>query len=318
MVLIAFAKANTACMEDDREERIANIQVDVELVPFHQQFSQSKSSDLPKLKSDYPRLFPANVPDAVWQAKLDGKDTIYTMLEDKVAEKAPALNFIENNVIDIYKHVLFYFPEFEPLDIITIISEVDYRYQVTATPEYLVIALDTYLGSDEEIYQGIYPYISQTLDEKYLPADVSMEIAELFVKPDRGRQFIEQMIYHGKLHYLQSLFVPDALDYQLLAVEEEKMKFAKASEKQIWRYFIDKQLLYSTDARLQNRFIRPAPFSKFYLELDRKTPGGIGKYIGLQIVRSFMENNAVTLDEMLTLPADEIFKNSNYRPQSNG
>ena len=45
--------------------------------------------------------------------------------------------------------------------------------------------------------------------------------------------------------------------------------------------------LYSTDPELIKRFISPAPFSKFYLNIDVDSPGQIGQWIGLQIVKAY-------------------------------
>jgi hypothetical protein len=55
--------------------------------------------------------------------------------------------------------------------------------------------------------------------------------------------------------------------------------------KVIWRYFIDKQLLYSDDQKLIPRFINPAPFLNS-LEIDNESPGKVGA-IGWQIVNSY-------------------------------
>jgi hypothetical protein len=41
----------------------------------------------------------------------------------------------------------------------------------------------------------------------------------------------------------------------------------------MWRYFIEKELLYSVDQKLIPRFINMAPFSKFYLEIDNEGQG---------------------------------------------
>ena len=66
---------------------------------------------------------------------------------------------------------------------------------------------------------------------------------------------------------------------------------------------------------LANRFMDPAPFSKFSLELDNESPGRLGRYMGWQIVRAFMNNNEVKLNQLLNLSAEEIFKKSNYKPK---
>ena len=74
-------------------------------------------------------------------------------------------------------------------------------------------------------------------------------------------------------------------------------------------------MLYSTDSKLDKRFIDIAPFSKFYLDQDNKSPGQIGGWIGWQIVRSYMQNNDVSLRKLLQTDAEIIFKKSKYKPK---
>ncbi len=83
----------------------------------------------------------------------------------------------------------------------------------------------------------------------------------------------------------------------------------------IWRFFVENELLYNTDPSLSGRFMNPAPFSKFYLELDSESPGRIGQYIGWQIVRAYMKNNDVSLSKMLITDPAEIYKNSKFKPR---
>ena len=83
----------------------------------------------------------------------------------------------------------------------------------------------------------------------------------------------------------------------------------------MWRYFLEKEMLYSDDPKLTTRFMTPGPFSKFYLEIDNDTPGRVGAWIGWQIVRSYMKNNNVTLPELLKIDNKEIFEKSKYKPK---
>ena len=94
-----------------------------------------------------------------------------------------------------------------------------------------------------------------------------------------------------------------------------ELEWAEANEEQVWRYFIERELLYSTNSKLGPRFLDPAPFSKFELALDNESPGKIGRYIGWQIVQAFMDNNKTSLQQMLTLPEEELFKRSGYKPR---
>ncbi len=312
----AFAKALlSSCINDSKiEQEIASIPLDIELRLFHEAFAEADTTELPRLKNEYSDLFAPGIPDGFWKDKLAGRDTIYDLLEKAVKKRDFDYESMEKDAENVQKHVKFYFPDFSPIDLTTIISEVNYDQQITLTPQQIYLAVDTYLGADNDLYQGISSYKRENLNIEQMPADLGLELAGLFVEPNMNRTFISSMVYHGKLHYLQSLFAPAASGDQLFDTNQEKYEFVVASENQIWRYYVDRELLFSTDPKLISRFITDAPFSKFYLDIDDSTPGGVGRFIGYRIVSAFMENNDVTLDQMLALPADDIFNKSGYAP----
>jgi len=110
--------------------------------------------------------------------------------------------------------------------------------------------------------------------------------------------------------------IPNKTDAQKIGYTQDQLDWAKANESYIWRYFVERELLYSTDSDLPSRFINPAPFSKFYLvEIDNESPGKIGQYMGWQIVRAYMENNDVILKQLLTASTEDIFNNSKFKPR---
>ena len=116
--------------------------------------------------------------------------------------------------------------------------------------------------------------------------------------------------------YFKDKVIPFKTNAQKLNYTETQYNWAKANEEYIWRYFVDKELLFNTDTKLPSRFINPAPFSKFYLEqIDSESPGEIGKYIGWEIVRAYMENNTVSFKQMLAKSTEDIFENSKYKPR---
>jgi uncharacterized protein YjaZ len=123
------------------------------------------------------------------------------------------------------------------------------------------------------------------------------------------------MLYYGRELYLKDRLLPLLTDEQKIGYSDEELQWARENEEQIWRYFIERELLYSTDAELGPRFLEPAPFSKFRLELDNESPGRLGRYLGWQIVRTFMSAEEISLGQMLHLPAEELFRRSNYKPK---
>ena len=74
-------------------------------------------------------------------------------------------------------------------------------------------------------------------------------------------------------------------------------------------------MLFSTETKLNKRFLEMAPFSKFYRSEDTLSPGRIGAWIGWQIVRSYMKHNDVSLQQLLKTPSEEVYKNSKYKPK---
>ena len=123
------------------------------------------------------------------------------------------------------------------------------------------------------------------------------------------------MIYFGKQLYLKDLLLPNYSDAEKMGYTPEQMKWCEENESYMWRYFIEKEMLYSDDQKLIPRFINPAPFSKFYLEIDNESPGQVGAWIGWQIVRSYIKNNDVPIADLLKTDAKEIFVKSKYKPK---
>ena len=113
------------------------------------------------------------------------------------------------------------------------------------------------------------------------------------------------------------MLLPDYTDAEKIGFEPNQIKWCQENESYMWRYFLEKEMLYDNDQKLNNRFINTAPFSKFYLEIDNESPGRVGTWLGWQMVRSFMKNNEVSLQDMLKMNAKEIFEKSKYKPNKN-
>ena len=109
--------------------------------------------------------------------------------------------------------------------------------------------------------------------------------------------------------------MPDYLDAEKIGYTAEQLKWCEENENYMWRYFIEREMLYSNDQKLIPRFISQAPFSKFYLELDNESPGRVGAWLGWQIVRAYAKNNEIPIGDLLKLNAKELFEKSKYKPK---
>ena len=139
--------------------------------------------------------------------------------------------------------------------------------------------------------------------------------AEKYTFQTRRKTLLDEMIYFGKLHYFKDVMIPFKSDFEKIGYSEAQLEWSKANESQIWSYFIEKELLYSSDNKLPSRFIAEAPFSKFYLELDNDSPGRLGQYIGWQIVRAYAETTGDDIMAIMQKEPEEIFRKSKFKPQ---
>jgi len=303
----------TGCSNTSRvEKEISRIPMEFELVRFDQQFASARPSDLSRLKREYPDFFPKQYPDSVWIAKMN--DTLQNQLNTEVAKIFSESDELQDGLEDLFKHIAYYFPEFKAPTVYTVTSDVDYKNKVILVHDKLILALDTYLGAENYLYEGMKKYIVKNLDKKQVFVDVAGTYAKQLVQYPRERSFVAQMVYYGKQLYLNDLWLPNEAESTKMGYTDDEFKWVVENEQDIWRYFIERELLYSTDAKLIPRFISPAPFSKFYLEIDNESPGRVGQYIGLQIVKSFMEKNNVEVSDLMHISPEEIFKKSKYKP----
>jgi gliding motility-associated lipoprotein GldB len=311
--LMVLIFAFLACEKKSKVEKVIEaIPVKFQVERFDKQFFETKPEDLGKLKKEYPFFFPQGNDDKVWLDKMQNPQwrELYTEVEKKYSDFEP----VQNELEALFKHIKYNFPKTKTPKVITVISEMDYNNKVIYTDSLVVISLELYLGKAHKFYQ--FPeYIKQNFEEKQIMPDVVTSFSLNKISAPSDNSLLSQMVYYGKQLYLKDVLLPDYTDADKIGYTPEQIKWCEENENYIWRYFIEKEMLYSDDQKLRNRFINMAPFSKFYLEIDNESPGRVGAWIGWQIVRSFAENNQVPLEELLKMNAKELFEKSKYKPK---
>lgn len=314
LILIVILCFVFSCEKESKlEQEIAEIGVDFKTERFDRLFANITPETLPKLKETYPFMFSKRVNDSVWIARIS--DTLQQKLQAEVHNAFPDFNTAEDEIRMLFQHLKYYFKEFKEPRVITVTDYVDYRNKVIVTDSIVLIALDTYLGSGHEFYGDIQNYLKQNFEAPQIVVDLATQYSERQIFQSKRRTLLDEMVYYGKVLYFKDVMLPFKQEAERIGYTPQQLAWAQENESNIWRYFVEKELLYSTYAKLSGRFIAPAPFSKFNLELDSDSPGRLGQYIGWQIVRAYMKNNDVTLKQMLNTKAEEIFTNSKYKPR---
>ncbi|NNF81874.1 MAG: gliding motility lipoprotein GldB [Flavobacteriaceae bacterium] len=312
LILITFVLVMNCRNESGIEADVQSIEMDIKLERFDKLFAESQPENLSELKASYPFMFSRQFTDADYRARLN--DTLQQQLYQEVKNTFETIPEFDD-ILNFYRHFKYHYQGFESPRLITVVSDVDYRNRVIVTDTIALIGLDNYLGAEHEFYGGIQQYISQNLKREMMVSDLAEAYAEKMVPRPVQRNFLADMIYFGKRLYFKDRMIPFEEDEIRIGYSKDQLEWAKANESNIWRYFVENELLYDNDLKLTSRFINPAPFSKFNLELDNESPGRIGQYIGWQIVRSYMQNNEIGFREMMLKDADEIFKNARFKPR---
>ena len=292
---------------------VSTIDVHFSIKRYDVDFYTSTKETLPSVKAKYPYLFPEAFTDSLALSKI--KDTLELELFAETQNIYKDISPLKEELTTLFKHIKYYNPKFKAPDVVTMLTNIDYESRVIYADSLLLVSLDNYLGNNHKFYADYPNYIKENNTKNHIVVDVADEIIAQQIRPSQKRRFIDKMIFEGKKMYLLDLYLPSIPDQEKIGYSVEKLNWANANEEEIWMYFIDRELLFSTETQLNKRFLENAPFSKFYMEQDNLSPGRIGVWVGWQIVRSYMKKNDVSLQELLQKDEEEIFKKSNYKPK---
>lgn len=298
--------------ENGNESEIATVDVDFTVERFDTILSEATVEELPKIKSAFPFLFP-KVIDSDWMQRLNGEVQQQVFFE--VDKKFKNFETQHAELNSLFKHLKYYDVAFKQPRVITIADYVNYRNKLILEADLLIVNLSNYLGEAHEFYQNIPIYFAENMTPSQMVPDIADKYAKRYNFQGQRKIFLDEMIYYGKQLYFKDVMIPEFSDAEKIGYTNNDIEWSQRNEDQVWSYFVENELLFSTDPKLVSRFIAPAPFSKFYLDIDNDSPGRLGQYIGWQIVRAYAERTGSDILTIMRTNADEIFKNSKYKPK---
>ena len=304
-VILCFFLLNFLACESNTQKEDLNIH------RFENEFYNSSEEELHLLINKYPYLFPKEFPIEIWKSFL--KDSTNLIVFDETSKVFNDFKIISEEILEVFTNFQKISPEFIKPKIITLTSQTDYKNRIIYADSLLLISLDSYLGKN--FYPDLPEYISSNMTKEYISNDISEEISKQFIKKSNDRTLLSEIIYHGKILYLNRQLTPFNKEYLIFHSSFDKIKWADENEFNIWSFFIENDFLFSTRNDLKSRFISFSPFSKFNLDIDKKSPGSIGKWLGYKIVNSFMKNNNVDIKDLLNKDYYQIYINSKYKPK---
>lgn len=303
-----------ACQtEKSNEKEIEKINVIPRFALFHKAFFTTPPNKIHELKKDFPYMFPdaMNLNTALHRRN----DTLQQELFTEVDAVYEDCKKIEIDFTALFKHIKYYDKSFRAPLVVTDVTGISYNDRILYANDMLLLSLDMFLGRTHYFYKGFPAYLAETFTPSHLVVEAAKKIIAQKYRINRDRTFLGQMIFEGKKMYMLDLFLPKIADNIKLGYKLNKWEWAKENEALVWAYFVKKEMLYSNNSKLKKRFIDVAPFSKFYTSIDKKTPGEIAKYIGLQIVRAYVKNHKITVEKLMQLDAQILLNQSGFKPK---
>lgn len=223
----------------------------------------------------------------------------------------PVIQDLENSL----KHFKYYFPGKSIPGIITFISNFGWS-NITYDSTILGIGIDMYLGSRFKYYQDLFPkYMYEKFTSEYMVANSMKVLASLnFNVEPTDNQLISHMVSKGIILYFLDLVLPDSEDHLKIGYKAEDIIWCEMNEPEIWKFFVDRELLFSSEMKKNTKFVTPGPSTT---GMPPESPGDIGSWVGWQIVRAFMKKNPeLSFEDLITkFDAKQILLKSNYKPK---
>ena len=276
---------------------------------FEKKFFNIQPDSLKILTNQYPYLFPSSFSDEEWLNIKNDSVRKIIFNETQVEFKNDYLNRV---ISKLYYELSNQFSNFNSPKIITINNGLDFQYKLIDIDSLVLLSLDCYLDNDE-LYKTIPAYISQKMNKNFLIRDLAEKLISRYVNYPTNRQFLDKIIYYGKVYNLMTTNL-DFDEANALYYNEKEIVWARDNEKEVWKFFIENEILFNTSNILVERFINFGPYSKFGISIDYESPPMIGKWIGYKIVKSYLKSNNKTIEEILNMNEYELYLNSNYKP----
>ncbi len=317
----------SGCQSNQLDVDVSEVTVKVDILRFEVDLFENKLNTLEAFKAKYGAFvndytmgimgFPGNENEAFAQLMLYKTDPNAKKLYQLVKEKYGDFSVYEKELTKAYQYFKYYYPKDSIPVVITYISNFS-LYMNPIGEGYIGVSLDMHMGQDFPSYQ--YTNIENYWKKILIPQTISVHhimahANDKFIGYNRGKHFLDEIVYQGKLLYFLDATLRQVPDPIKIGLTQEEFDWCVKEQSNIWSFFVKEQILYETDSRKFERFIKEGPFT-IASGVPEKSPPMLGRYIGWQLVKQYMSKNPeVTLPELMsTIKSEIILQKSRFKP----
>ncbi len=190
-----------------------------------------------------------------------------------------------------------------------------YTNPVIAVDSMLLVGLDFYLGKDHWLVKTLpmteHPqYIRDEMSKEFVVVNAMKAwFQHKYLPEPKHEDFLEALIYNGKLMYAMDALMPDIPDHVKLKYSKSEMEWCVGNENRIWLTLVDRDLIHNTNQKQINDYFRKGPFTPSLKGND--TPDRVGMFMGWSIVKDYMaEHTDKSLVDLLKEKNNQSILNS--------
>ncbi len=216
------------------------------------------------------------------------------------------------DLVSFFKYVKFHYPDFHVPQVMTCIS--GFSGDLFVTDSVAVVGLEFFTGPKARYRPPQVPnYILNRLRPETMVPAIATLISDKFNKSEMlDNSMLQEMIKWGKIYYFLQQTMPCLEDSIIAGYSGAEMQEIADHKKEIWSHFVERKLFFETDHFLIKKYCDERPN---VLEIGDKCPGRIGRWLGWQIVKKYMEKELVPLPQLMAeTNARKIFNMAKYKP----
>jgi hypothetical protein len=326
LLLLLFAASCTSHKPD-----VSGIRVDLEVERFEQELfvieSANRDQAIQQMTAKYGEFFyfyfngyPWNMQseaDPAWKDSVVAyvHDPFLTSLYDSVQKRFSDVSGFQNQLETSLKYFKYYFPSVTIPVVYTVINSPGHG-AFTYGDSILCLSLEDYMDPQFSFYKylDIPNYLLRRFKPEYMvPNALQVMITREFPYDPTGKKLLDAMVYNGKVMHLKSQFMPDAADSITTGFRAGDLKWCLENEKEIWKFFLTKDLLYSADPLEYMKYVNDGPTTS---GMPPESPGNVGSWVGWRMVSAYMkQHQEVSLQQLMAeQDAQKILSDSKYKP----
>lgn len=241
----------------------------------------------------------------------------YKDLFDTVALHYPSTQSVEEELEKGFQYLLHYYPKYKVPNIIYFISGLQ-NWGVVSYEGVLGIGLDMFLGEKYPFYAAVgqpdYMYINFRR-ESIAPSVFNTIYNDFHPFQDEEKNLLEMMIQKGKQQYFVEKMLPFAKLEDRIGYTSAQIKWCNENEAMIYNFFLDNNLMFEKNWGKMRKYVVYGPSTP---SMPAESPGNIGTWIGLQIVKAYANNNpSEDLEKIFKAEnAEQFLKKAKYKPKN--